>query len=127
VNNAGSIGDVSSQASGTTGTAADNTPPTVNITSPINGTSISSGNTLVKGTAQDNVGGSGVNTVAVSLDSGIFATATPSSPGNWSAWSIKVVIQGSNKGSHTHIHTLTAKATDKAGNIATNQITITTK
>jgi hypothetical protein len=124
VNNAGSIGDVSAQASGTTGTAAaDTTPPTVKITSPINGTSISSGNTVVKGTAQDNVGGSGVNTVAVSLDSGIFATATPSSPGNWSTWSIKVVIQGSNKGSHT----LIAKATDKAGNIGTNQITITTK
>ena len=122
MNNAGSIGDVSAQASGRTGTAAaDTTPPTVNITSPINGTSISSGATVVKGTAQDNVGGSGVNTVAVGVDSGSFAAATPSSPGNWSTWSIKVVIQGSRKGSHT----LTARATDSAGNVATNQITIT--
>jgi len=122
VNNSTSIGDVSTQASGTTGTAADTTPPTVKITSPINGTSISSGNTSVKGTSQDNVGGSGVKTVAVSVDSGSFVTATPSAPGNWSTWSSKVVLQGSRKGSHT----LTARATDNAGNVATNQITITT-
>jgi hypothetical protein len=123
VNNASSIGDVSAQASGTTGTAsADTTPPTVKITSPINGTSISSGNIAIKGTSQDNVGGSGVNTVAVSVDSGSFATATPSAPGNWSTWSFKAVIQGNRKGSHT----LTARATDNAGNVATNQITITT-
>ncbi len=123
VNNSTSIGDVSAQASGTTGTAsADTTPPTVKITSPINGTSVSSGNILVKGTSQDNVGGSGVKIVAVGVDSGSFATATPSAPGNWSTWSFKAVIQGNRKGSHT----LTARATDNAGNVATNQITITT-
>jgi hypothetical protein len=76
------------------------------------------GNIVVKGTASDDPDGSGVKTVAVEVDSGSFVTATPSAPGNWSTWSITVNI--SRRGSHT----LTARATDNAGNIAQNSITL---
>jgi hypothetical protein len=116
VNNAASIGDVSAQASGKT--VADTTKPIVSITTPSK--SVSHGNIVVKGTASDDPGGSNVNTVAVEVDSGSFVTATPSAPGNWSTWSITVNI------STTGNHTLTARATDNAGNIGTNKITIRT-
>lgn len=110
--NSAGEGPVSAQASATTQAATnpDTTPPTVNITSPSNGASVRHGNILVKGTAADNVGGSGVNNVQVQVDSGTFATATPSSPGNWSTWSITVNIP------QPKPHTIGAKATDKAGN-----------
>src|SRR2546429_473217 len=56
--NSGGEGPVSAQASARTN-APDTTPPTVNITSPKSGSSLPRGNILVKGTAADNVGGSG--------------------------------------------------------------------
>jgi hypothetical protein len=117
VNNATSIDDVSAQASGKT--VADTTKPVVSITTPSNLASVSHGKIVVKGTASDDPGGSGVKTVAVEVDSGSFVTATPSAPGNWSTWSITVNIPRSGS------HTLTARATDNAGNIGTNKITIT--
>jgi hypothetical protein len=116
VKNAASIGDVSAQASGKT--VADTTKPTVTITTPSNLAYGLYGNIAVKRTASDDTGGSSVKTVAVQVDSGSFVTATPSAPGNWSTWSITVNI--SRAGSHT----LTARATDNAGNIGTNKITI---
>jgi len=111
--NSGGEGPVSAQASATT-KAPDTTPPTVNITSPKSGSSLPRGNILVKGTAADNVGGSGVKNVQVRVDSGTLATATPASSGNWSTWSITVNI--TTKGSHK----LLAKATDNAGNTASS-------
>ena len=78
------------------------------------------GNILVKGTASDNPGGSGVKNVAVVVDSGSFVTVTPSAPGNWSTWSITVNIPS------TATHTLKARATDNAGNTAQTSITIKT-
>ena len=101
-------------------TPSDTTAPTVTITSPKNCSSLPRGSILVKGTAADNTGGSGVKTVQVQVDSGAFATATPSAPGNWSTWSITVNIT-------TTAHKLLAKATDNAGNTASSaQIPIKT-
>ena len=116
VNNAASIGNVSPQASGKT--VADTTKPIVSITTPSNLATVSHGNIVVKGTASDDTGGSSVKTIAVEVDSGSFVTATPSAPGNWSTWSITVNIFRAGS------HTLTARATDNAGNIGTNKITI---
>jgi fibronectin type 3 domain-containing protein len=119
VNNSGSVGDVSDQISGTT--PADTSPPSVNITTPINGATLPHGDILVQGTSKDNYGGSGVNTIAVSVDSGSYLPASPSAPGDWSTYSITVSI------ATTGHHTLTARATDKSGNIAISyKITITT-
>jgi Bacterial Ig domain len=58
------------------------------LTSPKAGSSVPHGSILVNGTAADNAGGSSVKTVQVQVDYGVFATATPASPGNWSIWSI---------------------------------------
>jgi len=108
VNNAGSIGDVSAQASGTT--KSDTTLPTVKITSPANKASVPHGNISVTATSSDDVGGNGINNVQVNVDSGTFTIATPGAPGNWSTWSIIVSI------TTTGSHTISAKAVDKAGN-----------
>jgi hypothetical protein len=118
--NSAGEGPASAQASATTQTATnpDTTSPTVNITSPANGASVRHGNILVRGTAADNVGGSGVKNVQVQVDSGTFATATPASSGNWSTWSITVNIPQPKQ------HTITAKATDNAGNSGSKSITI---
>jgi fibronectin type 3 domain-containing protein len=117
VNSSGVIGTPSNIASGTTsGTTPppDTTAPTVTITSPKSGSSLPHGSILVKGTAADNTGGSGVNTVQVQVDAGALATATPFAPGNWSTWSVTVTI------TTTGQHKIVAKATDNAGNTASS-------
>jgi chitodextrinase len=105
VDNAGNIGAVSAERSATTSPAADTTPPTVTITSPINNARVPAGNLIVSGTSQDNVGGTGVNNVAVQLDGGAFVTATGTT--NWS-----ITINITKKGAHQ----LRARAQDNAGN-----------
>ena len=105
VDNAGNIGAVSAERSATTSPAADTTPPTVTITSPINNARVPAGNLIVSGTSQDNVGGTGVNNVAVQLDGGTFVTATGTT--NWS-----ITINITKKGAHQ----LRARAQDNAGN-----------
>ena len=117
VNNAGSIGTPSAIASRTT--KGDTTSPTPIITSPTNGASVPHGNIIVRGSASDDAGGSGVNNVQVRVDSGAFATATPIAPGNWSTWSITVSIATKRS------HTISARATDKKGNTNSTTITIT--
>jgi Domain of unknown function (DUF1929)/Fibronectin type III domain len=115
--NTGGIGTTSNIASATTsGTpVTDTTPPTVTITSPANGASVKRGNVRVSGTASDNVGGSGIRNVQVSVNSGAFATATLGSGAGWSINSNMKVGNG---------QTITARATDNAGNISTS-VTIT--
>ncbi len=115
VDNANNIGTLSTEASGTTGSAGpDTTVPTVAITSPANNATVPAGSVPVSGTAADNVGGSGVLRVEVRVDSGAYFIATPQAPGNWSTWTITLNITA--LGSHT----LRARVTDNAGNVGFN-------
>lgn len=107
--------------------SADAVAPTVAITSPVNGASISGPSTgvtiNVSGTASDDSGGSGIQKVEVQVGStNSFKLATPTGPGgnqDWSTWSASdtVTTEGS--------HTVTTRATDNAGNTSDASVTIT--
>jgi len=90
----------------------DTTRPVVTITSPSNGATLSgpsSGISIsVTGTASD--AGSGIKTVWVKVDAGTYYAVTPSSTNNYSSWTRSLTISTSGP------HTITAKATDNAGN-----------
>lgn len=97
----------------------DTTPPTVSITSPGNGASVF-GTTAISANASDDPGGSGVKEVDFYLDTTtLLGTATSGSPYTIN-WDTSSVTPGA--------HTLTAKATDFAGNTGTSSsvsITVT--
>jgi Big-like domain-containing protein len=86
-------------------------PPTVVITNPSNNTTVFPGSLIVSGSSQDNIGGTGVNNVAVKLDNRPYVTATGTS--NWS-----ITINITQKG----IHQLRARARDNAGNFGFSSI-----
>jgi hypothetical protein len=105
---------------------SDTTAPTVGITSPANGATISgpsSGVTVaVTGTASDESGGSGVQKVEVKVGSNPFKLATATGPGgsaDWSTWSASDVVTTSGS------TTILARATDTAGNTKDSTITVT--
>lgn len=100
--------------------AKDNKPPTVKITAPLTGVTLSAGTIIVKGTSSDNRGGSGVNSVQVHLNGGTYINAVPKNSGDWSSWtvSINMFSVGSQK--------IVAKATDYAGNTKLHQIIVST-
>jgi hypothetical protein len=82
------------------GTTTDTTPPTISITSPANGATVS-GTVSVAVTKSDNVG---VTSTLLSVDSGTYFTCTfPYS------WNTAALANGA--------HTLKAQARDAAGNI----------
>jgi hypothetical protein len=112
---AGNIGPASLQVSTTTSAGADSTPPSITITSPSAGSSLPRGIINFLGTSSDNTGGAGVRDVYTSLDGGTYRIAT--STNNWSNWSTGYRIQ------QVGSHTITARATDKAGNIQLATIT----
>ncbi|HET7486611.1 MAG TPA: Ig-like domain-containing protein [Acidimicrobiales bacterium] len=91
---------------------ADVVPPTVSITAPAGGATVS-GTVAVSGSASDNVG---VSAVAVAVDGGAWATASGTSSWSW-AWSAAGVANGA--------HTIAARATDAAGNTSTTSATVT--
>ncbi len=84
----------------------DTTPPTVSITAPANGATVS-GTTSVTASASDNVG---VSKVEFYLDGALQSTDT-ASPYAWS-WNTTTATNGA--------HTLTSMAYDAAGNSATS-------
>jgi Bacterial Ig domain len=106
----GNIGPLSSEVSSTTG-APDTRKPTISITSPTAGSSVSSGAVVIQGTAAVNTGGSGIRDIYTRLDTGSYLIATPTSPGNWSSWSRSYNITTAGT------HNIIARATDNAGNI----------
>jgi len=102
----------SASVSLTVNNVADTTTPTVSISSPTNGATVS-GTTAVSANASDNMG---VTKVEFYLDGALNATIT-GTPYTWS-WNTLQVSNGS--------HTLTAKAYDAAGNIGTSSaVTVT--
>ncbi|MDQ3583716.1 MAG: Ig-like domain-containing protein, partial [Pseudomonadota bacterium] len=91
------------------GTAApDTTPPTVSITAPANGASVSGTAVTVSATASDNVGVAGVQFKLDGANLGADDTTAPYSV----AWNSTTATNGS--------HTLTEVARDTAGNMATS-------
>jgi len=93
----------------------DGSPPTVSITSPANGATVS-GNVKIVAAVTD--AQAGVASVAFSVDGALVGTAT-SSP--WQLpWNTKKVASGQ--------HVLTAVARDRAGNSATSAaVTVTVR
>jgi hypothetical protein len=89
-----------------TGGGGDTTPPTVSITAPANGATVS-GTVPVNASASDNVG---VTKVELYLDGALKSTDT-TSPYAWS-WDSTTAANGS--------HALTAKAYDAATNVQTS-------
>jgi subtilisin family serine protease len=100
-----------SLASGTTPPPPDTTPPSVGFTSPAAGGTVS-GTTTVQVSASDNVG---VASVSLSLD-GVALGSDASAPYSFT-WNTTSVSNGA--------HTLTATATDTAGNTAASPISVT--
>jgi len=94
-------------------TSSDITPPTVSITSPSSGSTVS-GTITVSATASDNVAVAGVQFKLDGANLGVEDTTSPYSI----SWNTTAVSNGS--------HTLTATARDTSGNQTTsNSITIT--
>ncbi|PYS20039.1 MAG: hypothetical protein DMG11_30690, partial [Acidobacteria bacterium] len=110
---AGNLSTYSSIASATTTTPPDSTPPTVSLTAPVNGATVS-GTTTVSATASDNVGVVGVQFKLDGANLGAEDTASPYSV----SWNTTTASNGS--------HTLTAVARDAAGNSTTSAaVTVT--
>ena len=90
----------------------DTTRPNVTISSPPNGAAVQSVTVTVMGTALDNIA---VEKVEVSVDGMTWVTASGTT-----SWSATLTLrQGSN--------TITARATDTSGNVATTTVTVTTE
>ena len=95
-------------------TVADQTPPSVSMTAPSNGTSLGATTTTVSATASDNVGVAGVQFKLDGANLGAEDTTSPYSI----SWNTATTSSGS--------HTLTAVARDAAGNTTTaTAVTVT--
>lgn len=92
---------------------ADTTPPTVSLSAPTNGSTVS-GTVNIQASASDD---GGIAKVEFYVDTNLMKSAT-SSPYSHS-WDTKTVADGS--------HTVTAKAYDKAGNMAAQSAAVTVK
>lgn len=87
----------------------DTIPPNVAITSPSNGSTLNSTSVNISGTASD---ANGVTSVQVKIDTGTFALANGTT-----SWSFATILTTGN-------HTITAKATDMAGNTNSTSISV---
>ena len=95
------------------GATPDTTPPTVSVTSPLNG-AFALGTVSVNATAADNVGVTGVQFLLDGTNLGAEDTTSPYSV----SWNTTTASNGS--------HTLTARARDAAGNSTTSTpVTVT--
>jgi len=90
----------------------DTTPPTVSITNPINGTTVS-GTVNIQVSASDSL--SGVNRVEIYIDGSLKKTDT-AAPYDYS-WNSRKAANGT--------HTITAKGYDQQGNFSQPSITVT--
>lgn len=104
--------DIGVYVYGSSTTTGDTTPPTVSITAPANGATVS-GTISLTATASDNVA---VASVQFQLDGSNLGAADTSAPYTQS-WDTTTVANGA--------HTLTAVATDTSGNKASASVSIT--
>lgn len=98
----------------------DTSAPGLNITFPtegqeLPGNSAGAATVSVTGTASDIQ--SGVQTVELKLDGGAYTQVSPVNP-DWSSWTKVVNIPAAGN------HTLTARCTDKAGNVTTKTVSL---
>ncbi len=92
----------------------DTQPPTVNITNPANGATVS-GTITIRATATDNIG---VASVSYCVDSGAAKAMTKVAADTYeAAWDTTAATNGT--------HTLRVEAKDAAGNTGSNQISVT--
>jgi hypothetical protein len=91
--------------------APDTATPSVAITSPSNGATVS-GTVSVTGTASDNAG---ISKVEIAIDSGAFSPANGTS-----SWSFSLNTTNLSNGTHT----ISAKATDTSANTKTTSISV---
>ncbi|MGB6458334.1 MAG: immunoglobulin domain-containing protein, partial [Candidatus Acidiferrum sp.] len=105
-NSAGSLG-TSGDFTFTTASGTDTTPPKVSITSPVSGATVS-GTITVSATATDNVGVASVQFLVDNVDTGAADTSAP--------FSLSLDTTKLSNGTHS----LTATASDAAGNRATS-------
>jgi chitodextrinase len=108
---AGDVSSASTVVSVNTPAAADTTPPTVSLTSPSGGKTVS-GTVTLSATASDNVA---VTKVEFLVDGTVLSTETASP--YMSAWNTSGVTDGS--------HTIVAEAFDAAGNNAVSSASVT--
>ena len=93
------------------GAPGDTTPPSVSVTSPLSGATVS-GTIVVSASASDNVGVSGVQFMVDGVNLGVEDVSSPYSV----SWSTSSVVNGS--------HALSARARDAAGNTATASVVV---
>jgi hypothetical protein len=98
---------------GSSSPAPDTTPPTVSLTAPTGGATVSGSAVALSATASDNVAVANVQFEVDGTDIGSAISASPYT----TAWNSTGVADGS--------HTLSAVAEDTSGNVATSSITIT--
>lgn len=108
---AGNTSSISIQVTASNTSAGDIISPSISITAPATGSSVS-GTVDIAANASDNVG---VNSVIYSVD-GTQIGSDNSAPYSFS-WNSSTVANG--------IHTITAKATDAAGNVGSSSIQVT--
>src|SRR5262245_55751032 len=89
--------------------------PVVQITAPVEGSSVPAGKITVEGTAFDN---GSVKVVKVRLDDGSYDEALPEADGDWSTWSTAIDI--TEAGSHE----IVAKVYDKAGHESWDRVSV---
>jgi len=108
--NAVGEGPRSPEVTATPAASPDTTLPTIAITSPTTGATLTSTTVTVRGTASDNVA---IEKVEVSLDGTTWVLATGTT-----SWSASLTLrEGAN--------TITARATDTSGNMATASVVVT--
>jgi chitodextrinase len=104
-------GNSSAQSSPLLVTTKPIPPPTVSITSPTNGQTVS-GTVTISGSAGSSIG---LSSIQISIDGGSYAPATGTT-----SWTYPLNTGGLSNGTHT----ITAEATDIGGNTNTASITI---
>lgn len=90
--------------------------PSLSITSPISGSTVTAEAFVIQGATSNFL----TSAVSVQVDSSTPIIATPKAAGDWSTWSLSVIISDAGP------HTLTAASTDEGGVTHTDSITIIT-